>query len=103
VYFKSLYCHLNKGSFRVTPGDNVKTGDIIALADNTCMSTGSHLHFGLKPILPGRRSGSGAISNRAMDYNGAIDPALYRTGTAAVRRYVTHVAHAARHRGRSYL
>src|SRR3990167_8922419 len=47
AYFKTIYCHLSKGSFRVTAGQSVKVGDIIALAGMTGKTTGPHLHFGL--------------------------------------------------------
>lgn len=53
AYFKSIYWHLKPNTFLVKPGDRVKTGEKIAEADNTGRSTGSHLHFGLKPIIKG--------------------------------------------------
>src|SRR3990167_7393612 len=49
-FFKTIYWHLKPGTFRVKPGQIVEAGDILGLADNTGFSTGSHLHFGLKPI-----------------------------------------------------
>jgi len=55
VYFKTIYCHLKKNSLLVTAGQSVKEGQQIAQADNTGASTGSHLHFGLKPIQKGEQ------------------------------------------------
>lgn len=41
--YRTLYGHL--GSFKVTPGQEAKKGDVIALSDNSGLSTGPHLHF----------------------------------------------------------
>ena len=59
----TYYAHLQKAL--VKQGDKVKTGDQIALSDNTGASTGPHLHFGLK--IPGADPGM-------RDY---VDPAPY--------------------------
>lgn len=40
----SLYCHLDSTA-GITPGTNVKPGDIIGYMGNTGSSTGVHLHF----------------------------------------------------------
>lgn len=45
---KTRYWHL-KG-FSVKKGDIVKTGQLIGWCDNTGLSSGSHLHFELKPV-----------------------------------------------------
>jgi murein DD-endopeptidase MepM/ murein hydrolase activator NlpD len=80
VYFKTLYCHIKKNSFKVKPGDIVKAGQVIALADNTGFSTGSHLHFGLKPVRRGEKSWQWYNLKQDNGYNGAIDPNPYFTG-----------------------
>jgi len=46
--YKHRYWHLKGYACKV--GDVVETGDLIAYADNTGYSTGSHLHRGLKPV-----------------------------------------------------
>ena len=71
VGFKTIYYHLL--SFSVSVGQRVFAGDLIGLADNTgTMSTGDHLHFGLKMI-----DSSGKTLNHGNGYFGAIDPAPY--------------------------
>lgn len=47
-YFKIRYWHLQ--SILVKKGQKVNVGDLIGLADNTGYSSGSHLHFELKPV-----------------------------------------------------
>lgn len=76
-YFKSLYCHLKTGTYKVTAGDKVKVGQVIALADNSGMSTGSHLHFGFKPVLQGEQPWQWYNLEQDNGYNGAIDPKPY--------------------------
>lgn len=49
---ESVYAHLKE--FKIKQGAQVKKGQVIALADNTGNSTGSHLHFGIR-INPYRR------------------------------------------------
>lgn len=41
----SHYAHMQYGSLRVSPGQQVKVGDIIGLTGNTGRSYGAHLHF----------------------------------------------------------
>lgn len=73
---KTIYWHLKKGSLLVTGGQDVKVGQQIGEADNTGFSTGSHLHFGLKPIAKGENDWT-YINLNEEGYNGAIDPTPY--------------------------
>lgn len=69
--YKAIYYHLQ--DFTVTQGQQVKTGDIIGHCDNTgLMTTGSHLHFGLKEV-----DNQGRTLNWDNGYNGAIDPSPF--------------------------
>jgi len=73
--FKTIYYHLD--SFSVIQGQEVKAGDLIALADNTGLyTTGDHLHFGLKDTKE-----DGSTLDFSGGYNGAKDPAPYFTQT----------------------
>lgn len=69
-FYKHRFWHLERYAVKV--GDIVETGDIIAYADNTGVSTGSHLHRGLKPVNMGV---DGRYYNELQDngYFGAID------------------------------
>jgi len=83
TFYKTIYWHLKEGSIRVQPGQQVKTGQIIAGADNTGLSEGTHLHFGLKPVY--RDEASFVWYNIEPDngYKGAIDPNEFFTGEYA--------------------
>jgi len=76
-YFKTIYWHLKKDTIKVTGGQTVKTGDLIALADNTGRSTGAHLHFGLKPIYKGEAGWDWGNVSQKNGYMGAVDPMPY--------------------------
>ena len=43
----SVYCHLQEGSLRIKPEDNVNKGMVIAKVGNTGNSGVPHLHFQL--------------------------------------------------------
>lgn len=77
TYFKSIYWHLKEGTLKVTGGQKVKAGDMIAEADNTGLSTGSHLHFGLKPVYQGETAWTWLNTDQNNGYNGAINPLPY--------------------------
>jgi hypothetical protein len=90
TFFKTIYWHLcdagKQPNFK-SPitcydvnalGQEVKTGDLIGYADNTGLtSTGSHLHFGLKPISAGESLGGTYNPMQNNGYAGAIDPMPY--------------------------
>lgn len=76
-YFKTLYAHIKKQGILVVAGQKVKKGQIIALADNTGLSSGSHLHFGLKPVYKGEKEWQWDNIENNNGYRGAIDPTPY--------------------------
>ena len=67
--YKTIYWHLKTGSVRVELGQDVKTGNVLGLCNNTGWSTGDHLHFGLK-----KTNEQGTTINRDNGFYGAIDP-----------------------------
>ena len=81
AYFKTLYGHLQ--GFAVKAGEQVKVGDVIGYADNTGASTGSHLHFGCKPVQKGEEEWVWFNIEQSNFYNGAIDPTPYLNGVLA--------------------
>lgn len=64
---KSIYWHNLEN--KVVVGQEVKQGQIIALSDNTGLSTGPHLHWGIKLT-----DDNGNTLNRGNGYDGALDP-----------------------------
>lgn len=72
-------------------GVPVKQGDLVGFADSTGLSTGDHLHFGLKPITTGKAPLSGDAPDVGIGdwvnieqkngYLGAINPEPYLNGT----------------------
>lgn len=86
AFFKSIYWHLVDGlkepKYMSPIADktgfvNVKEGDLIGYADNTGISTGSHLHYGLKPVAQGENQWVWYNLEQKNGYNGAIDPLPY--------------------------
>lgn len=75
-YYKTIYWHLTQ-NIPIKVGQKVETGDLIGFADNTGMSTGSHLHFGLKPIYQGENEWTWYNLEQLNGYLGAIDPVPY--------------------------
>lgn len=53
---RSVYCHLETGSFRVRAGDRVASGDVLAAVGMTGWTTAPHLHFA---VVRDRRDGPG--------------------------------------------
>lgn len=95
VFYKTIYWHLVdskkdpaykspvEGYSPTGKGLEVKAGDIIGYADSTGISTGNHLHFGLKPCLPGEPVGTWGNILQNNGYQGAIDPTPYFNGKNA--------------------
>lgn len=77
AYFKTIYWHLLANGISVRAGQNVKVGDVIGLADSTGVSSGDHLHFGLKPMKPGEQDWQWFNLEQTNGYMGAIDPFSY--------------------------
>ena len=82
-YIKTIYWHLIQDDAVVQTGQKVKTGDLIGYADNTGISTGDHLHFGLKPIAQGEADFTWYNTKQKNGYFGAIDPMPYFDVTPA--------------------
>ena len=61
------YCHLQKGSCVVRPGQMVKTGDPLARSGNTGFSSGPHLHFCVFKTRDGRERESIPVKFRTAD------------------------------------
>ncbi|MFA6161769.1 MAG: M23 family metallopeptidase [Patescibacteria group bacterium] len=83
AYAKTVYVHFYKSGRLKFTGDRVKVGDVIGYADSTGLSTGTHLHFGLKR----GELVSSPLDFMTMDpnngYLGAIDPTPFWTKYAA--------------------
>ena len=58
---ETLYAHLQE--FKIKQGSDVKTGQVIGLANSSGNSTGSHLHFGLRINPYKRDDGWGGYSD----------------------------------------
>lgn len=93
-YFKSLYWHLcdpvkeptfKSPLYNKNPniGVPVQAGDIIGYADNTGLSTGNHLHFGVKPVAKGEPNNTWGNILQNNGTQGAIDPAPFFNGKFA--------------------
>lgn len=80
VNFKTVYCHLKPKTFRIKTTDYVTTGTPIAQADNTGLSTGSHLHFSLKPVAKGEEDWQWYNLEQNNGFYGSIDPMPYFNG-----------------------
>ena len=61
----------------VKTGQKVVAGDLIGYADSTGLSTGDHLHFGLKPQAWNETDWSWFNVEQGNGYGGAIDPTPY--------------------------
>ena|SRR3990167_1699368 len=83
TYFKSIFWHCKPNTFKVKPGDVVKTGDALAECDSTGQSTSSHLHYGLKPVFQGEKDWEWYNLESDNGYKGSIDPEPYWSGDYA--------------------
>src|SRR3990167_3533406 len=63
----TIYWHLKE--FKKQVGDTVSVGDLIGLADNTGVTTGTHLHFGCKYLNQNLFT-----LNEDNGYGGYVDP-----------------------------
>lgn len=77
VRFKTIYWHLMQSDAVVKTGQKVLAGELIGYADNTGMSTGDHLHFGLKPQMWNENDWTWYNPDQNNGYLGAIDPAPF--------------------------
>lgn len=87
AYYKTIYWHLKKDSIVVKVGQSVVVGDVVGLADNTGVSSGSHLHFGLKPVYQGEAEWQWWNAEQENGYKGSIDPSPFWTGEHAEGKY----------------
>ncbi len=72
--FQHRFWHLKKTLCKV--GDILSSGDVLGLADSTGQSTGTHLHYDLKPMKKDQYGNYEQLYPEN-GYNGAIDPMPY--------------------------
>lgn len=91
AYWKTVYWHMKKDGIFVQPGQKVRAGDILGPADNTGASNGPHLHFGLKPIMPGEADWAWDNVEQDNGYRGAVDPLPYLSPMTAYEYGLTWI------------
>ena len=74
TFAKTIYVHFQHGGRKVETGNIVNVGQVIGYADSTGLSTGTHLHFGLKRVTVEKETGVPTTLNLDNGYNGAINP-----------------------------
>jgi hypothetical protein len=94
AHFKTIYWHLcdpvKEPQFAspvlkatINSPIPVKAGDVIGYADSTGVSTGDHLHFGVKPVGKGEPANTWYNLEQNNGMYGAIDPNPYFNGLFA--------------------
>jgi hypothetical protein len=83
----ALYAHIRPGSFRVKPGDRVRTGQVLASLGNSGNSDAPHLHFHLVdgPSALGAEGAPYAFA-AFTQLGSADDPAVLESGAAWTSR-----------------
>ena len=75
------FCHAK--TIFVKPGDKLKLGQLMMIADNTGFSTGLHTHMGLYRVDINPNT-NGIIKLDQNDAEGSFDPALFFTMQYAI-------------------
>lgn len=74
--FRHIYWHFLEGGIKVQAGQEIETGDLLGLGDNTGTSTGDHLHRGMKGVRKDLY-GNWISDDYSNGYKGALDIAPY--------------------------
>jgi len=85
--FKHVFWHLSE--FKCKAGDRLSSGDLIGLCDSTGLSTGNHLHRGLKKAI--NIKGVWRTKNYNNGYWGAIDPTPYFKANIYIKDYMDNL------------
>lgn len=83
AFYKTIYWHLVAETQPNVWGKQIKAGDLIGYADSTGLSTGDHLHFGLKPVANNEPDFTWINIAQDNGYMGAINPNPYFNGLFA--------------------
>jgi len=81
--FKVQMWHFAENGLVVKKGDVLESGQLIGYGNSTGMSTGNHLHFGLKPQMKDA-NGNYYTPNKDNGMLGCIDPMPYYDNTFIV-------------------
>lgn len=99
AFMKSIYWHMIDGAkdpkykspIMGKSGVRVRTGDIIGYANSTGLSTGNHLHFGIKPCALGEPHNTWYNLEQNNGMYGAIDPNPYWSGKYASKVFAPFI------------